>query len=174
MGTKKSSELLFAGHGWKFTLDSAPLPDGRVKQMARAHRCDSVHILAFPTDETILLIREYRPHYGEWIWMLPSGKVDKEDDPDQAAHRELREETGNDTGTLHRYFSMCHMEGLNAAAHVYIARGLRSDPLPQDASELIETHELRQSEAIERVQQSPLIHAVSLATLLRYARENGY
>ncbi|TSC57703.1 MAG: hypothetical protein Greene041619_1038, partial [Candidatus Peregrinibacteria bacterium Greene0416_19] len=31
---------LFSGHGWRVTLEEAPLPDGRVKTSAHVHRAD--------------------------------------------------------------------------------------------------------------------------------------
>jgi ADP-ribose pyrophosphatase len=169
-----SSENLYEGHGWKLTLDSAPLPDGRVKKIARAHRSDSAHILAFPSSgNDVLLLREFRPFYGDWIWMLPSGKVDKEDDHRLAALRELREETGFTADEISFYFSANYFEGLVAQAHVYVARTLRKDPLPQDATELIEVHAVSLSEAIEKVESSPVIHTISAYALQRYAREHS-
>lgn len=169
-----SSEKLYEGHGWKLTLDSAPLPDGRVKKIARAHRVDSVHIIAFPSKGAeILLLREFRPFYGEYIWMLPSGKVDKESDHRVAALRELREETGFAADECSHYFSANYFEGLVAHAHVYVARNLRKDPLPQDSTELMEVHVVPLSEALEKVQTSSVLHTISAYALGRYAREYG-
>ena len=49
------------------------------------------------------MLREYRPFYGTYIWMIPSGKADKEKDILVAAQRELQEETGI-TATEYRLF----------------------------------------------------------------------
>lgn len=74
-------EQLFHGHGWTIDLETATLPDGRVAKRARASFADTVHILAFNDTGNILMLREYRPFYGTYIWMLPSGHADKEADP---------------------------------------------------------------------------------------------
>ena len=167
------SQELYKGHGWRITLDEASLPDGRIKNRARAHRPDIVHILALPTDATILMIREFRPFYQRYLWMIPSGKVDKESDPLIAAQRELREETGYRSDDLTFYCIGRHTDQLVSRNHIFIARKLVKDPLPQDETEIIEVHELPVKEAIDRVLQDEFAHLASAYALLRYAREHG-
>jgi len=41
-----------------------------------------------------VLIRQFRPPVGHWVWELPAGLVDPGESPEVAALRELREETG--------------------------------------------------------------------------------
>ncbi len=167
------SEELYAGYGWVIARENALLPDGRVKTVARGHLCDTVHVLAFPSDNSVLLLREYRPFWKDFIWMIPSGKVDKETDLDAAAQRELREETGYRAGKIQRYCACKHTERVDFSCQIYLARELTRDPLPQDATEFIEVHELCLTEAIENVLGSSTIHTVSAFALLRYARESG-
>ncbi len=162
------SEQLYSGFGWTITMDSAPLPDGRVKKVARVHRCDSVHVLAFIDDDSILLLREFRPHYGDYLWMLPSGRADKETDLLKAAQRELQEETGYRADSLEPYCATNHSESMDFANHVYIARGLTPDPLPQDYDELIEVHKVSLPDAVEKVLNSLHVHTPSAYALLRY------
>lgn len=45
-------------------------------------------------DGKILLVKQYRYVYGEEIWELPAGKVEKGEDPSATAIRELEEECG--------------------------------------------------------------------------------
>ena len=168
-----SSEELFKGKGWRITLDEAPLPDGRIHKAGRAHRCNSVHILAFPSKGRVLLLREFRPFLGTYIWMLPSGKVDKETDHRIAAMRELQEETGFASDELQYYFTGNYFDRLVAQGHVYVAEKLRKDPLPKDEDEIMEVHELPIATAIENVLHSAFIHSISALALLRYAREHG-
>lgn len=167
------SEELYKGHGWRITKEEATLPDGRVKRTARAHRCDSVHVLAFTNESKVLMIHEYRPFYHDYIWMVPSGKMDKEQEPLVAAQRELQEETGFSAKHLEPYCRCRHSEILVQQNHIFIANDLKPDPLPQDKNELIELHEMTVPKAIDRVLASSVIHTVSAFALLRYAREHG-
>lgn len=165
-------EELYNDHGWKVILDSATLPDGRVKKVARVARADSVHIIAFASDTTILMLREYRPYYGTYIWMLPSGRADKEKDMSVAAQRELQEETGFRAEEITFYCKTNHSESLIMSNHIFIAKNLSHAPLPQDDDEMIEVHTLGLKEALENVLSSEYVHTVSAYGLLRYCRDH--
>ncbi len=164
-------EELFSGHGWRVTMEEAPLPDGRVKMIARVHRPDSSHILAFDEAGNILILREYRPFYSDYIWMLPSGRVDKETDMHEAAQRELREETGLRAAEMKHLWTVHHSESMAFANHIFLARDLIEDPLDQDHDEWIEVHRFPAEEALEKILGSPIVHLPSAYALLRYLRE---
>lgn len=166
-------EELYSGHDWQIILDSASLPDGREKRVARAKRPDSAHILAFTEEGKILILREYRPFYKTHIWMIPSGRVDKEDDHLAAAHRELREETGYRADEMTLFSKTNYSESVIATNYIYIAKDLHEDPLPQDEDEEIEVHECTLTEALDNVLGSDVVHTASAFALLHYMRDNG-
>ena len=166
-------EELYNDHGLKVILDSATRPNGTVKKIARVVRPDSVHIIAFASDTTILLLREYRPFFGTYIWMLPSGSADKEEtDMAVAAQRELQEETGFRAGELTLYCRTYHSESVIMSNHIYIAKKLSHAPLSKDEDEMIEVHTLSLSDALEKVLASEYVHTASAYGLLRYCREH--
>ena len=164
---------LFNQFGWKIFEEKALLPNGKETNAVRVYWYDSVHILAFKTPETILLLREFRPFYQEYIYMLPSGKVDKEVDSIAAAHRELREETGYDAHSLESFGSINLTDSIVITNHLFIAKDLYQSPLLQDDDELIEVLECTIDDAIERVLNSPKVHSPSAVALLKYARQLG-
>lgn len=151
--------------------ESPPLPNGRRKQAARIYRPDTVSIIAFKDPEHILLLHEYRPFYAEWIWMLPSGKIDKETDMHAAAQRELQEETGFKAAELTYLWNTNSTESIVSTNHIFVARDLSPAPLPQDEDELMEAHPMTLDEALEKVLKSAKVHTPSAYGLLRYIRE---
>lgn len=166
------TEELYNDSEWRIVRETASLPDGRKKTIERGYHVDTCHILAFPTPITVLVLREYRAFNQSWVWMLPSGKVDKETDPQKAAERELREETGFRAKEIHHYCSAFHSETYASASHFYIATDLVSDPLQQDDDEMIEVHELSLPEAVKKILESPFPRIPSACALLRYLREH--
>lgn len=59
---------------------------------------DAVSIIARSADgERMLIIKEYRPPVNGYVWAFPAGLIDADDSSfEQAAARELKEETGYD------------------------------------------------------------------------------
>jgi len=55
---------------------------------------DYVSVVALTSKEEILLVRQYRPAIEDYSLELPAGHVDQNETPEEAAVRELYEETG--------------------------------------------------------------------------------
>jgi ADP-ribose pyrophosphatase len=161
-------ETLFDDLGWKITLEEASLPNGKIKKTARVHRADTVTMIAEIRPGTVLLLREFRPYYGEYLWMLPSGRIDKESDMTVAAQRELQEETGYRAAYLQHLWTANLSESLILTNHFFYAKDLTPDPLPQDDDELMEVHEVEIDEALARIESSPKVHLPSAYALRRF------
>jgi ADP-ribose pyrophosphatase len=162
---------LFSGNGWHIRLETASLPDGRTETKAIAQFADTVHVIACTQTGKILMLREYRPFYGAWVWQLPSGHVDKEADVAVAAQRELQEETGFRAGSLRFLWKTNTKENFRQTCHMFLASELVKAPLAPDEDELMEVHELTLEEAIDHVLTSPNINFPSATALMRYERE---
>ena len=161
-------DTLYEGHGWTLQLETAALLDGRTTTKARAHFADTVHIIALTDDDNILLLREYRPFYKEWVYMLPSGHVDKEKDATVAAKRELQEETGYKAGSMKLLWSSNTKDNLAQMCHVYLATELTPSKLQQDDDELIEVIIISPKEALQKVLNQTQIHFPSAVALMKF------
>lgn len=83
----------------------------------------------------IILVNENRPFYVGRIYALPSGRVDKEDDPKVGAQRELQEEAGVKAGSLELFMKSEPSNNLRYDRYVYIARDLEPSRLAKDPDE---------------------------------------
>lgn len=80
---------------------------GNERQWESADRIGEVSavlIIAWlrPSDR-LLLVRQYRPPAGRYVYEFPAGLIDEGESPERAALRELKEETGY-TATIKRVF----------------------------------------------------------------------
>jgi ADP-ribose pyrophosphatase len=73
-------------------LVAETLPDGKPYYMVEA--ADYVSVIACTADRHLVLVRQHRPVVGRDSIELPAGHVDPGESPEQAARRELLEETG--------------------------------------------------------------------------------
>lgn len=83
--------------------DDAP-PDSPYYSLAMS---DYVSVLAMTPDSKAVLVRQYRPAVERVTLELPSGHVDAAEMPEQAAARELLEETGYRVSSLELLGKLC-------------------------------------------------------------------
>ncbi len=82
------------------------LPDGSIREFDIKLEEPSVSVLAITADTNVLLARQFRPGPERVLLELPGGNVDLGETPQDAALRELLEETGYAAGTL-QYLGHC-------------------------------------------------------------------
>lgn len=163
---------LFSGQGWTITLEEAVLPNGVKTTAARARTFDTAYLIGVDDARKILLLREYRPFYGTYVWKLPTGKIKPGEDPSATAQRELREETGFESGSLKLLWSGQGTERLKAIDYFFLAEQLKPSPLPPDEDELMEIHFQPLQKAIDTLLASPIVHTPSVYALMRFEREH--
>ncbi|MFL2664444.1 MAG: NUDIX hydrolase [Dehalococcoidia bacterium] len=96
----------------------------------------SVVILPITQDNKIILIEQYRLAIGKTIIELPAGTIEKNEDHDLAANRELREETGFRAKNIKLVHKMWVAPGYSSeCCYFYLAENLVPDPLPSDLGE---------------------------------------
>jgi ADP-ribose pyrophosphatase len=94
MSADRSPEVLFQGRVIRVELENVTLDNGRTVSIESVRHRGSVVIIARPTPNHLVLIRQYRPVIGRWIWELPAGSLDPGETPDHAVVRECEEEIG--------------------------------------------------------------------------------
>lgn len=67
-----------------------------IEQIKNAPSDGVVMVIHDETGEKILLNREFRLSVGDWVMNFPAGLIDEGESPEEAAIRELKEETGLD------------------------------------------------------------------------------
>lgn len=70
------------------------LPDKRVENYYHLYRPNYVLILAINNKDRIVVEKQYRRGVDDFVYELPAGWIDKNEDPLKTAIRELKEETG--------------------------------------------------------------------------------
>ncbi len=103
---KQSEEVAFKKYSRIILKRDFILPDGSVSDFYIKQEGPAVAIFAITPDSQVVLTRQYRPGPEKILIELPGGYIDANETPEQAALRELKEETGYEgdaefvTGTL--------------------------------------------------------------------------
>jgi 8-oxo-dGDP phosphatase len=98
-------------------------------------------VVVHDADRGVLLLWRHRFITDSWGWEVPAGGVDVGETPEQAAAREVLEETGWRPGTLRPLATYHPSNGLNDQTfHLYVADGADyvGEPVDRSESERIE------------------------------------
>ena len=87
-----TSEVLFEGRVITLTKDTALLENGKTAEREVVHHHGGACILPYFEDGTICMVRQFRYAMQQELWELPAGKLEKGEDPFEAAKRELEED----------------------------------------------------------------------------------
>ncbi len=131
------------------------------------HPPDYVTILAKTTDGKVPLVRQFRPALEAYALELPSGHVDKGEDPSETAVRELLEETGYGGGEVNLLGELAPDTGrLGNRLWGFYAAGVEVDPQWRGKTEPgIEVVMRPANQVSEMVASGELMHSHDLAVI---------
>lgn len=89
------SEPVFQSKWMTVRDNTYELPSGeRAENYYHLERPDFVVIVAVNPNKELLVIRQYRRGVDDFVYEFPAGFINPGETPEEAAHRELKEETG--------------------------------------------------------------------------------
>lgn len=103
------------------------LYDGSTKTFECVTRPDSVTVIAFLDDKTILLAEQEQPQSGAFL-DTPGGQVDPGETPEAALQRELLEETGYAAERFMLWNHQTNNHLIHYEEFLYVATGLTQHP----------------------------------------------
>lgn len=148
--------------GWRtITSKTFLLPDGKkdVFDIFRVEGHSVVVIIPLNTDRKVILARQFRPGPEKVLEEIPAGAIDEGETPEQAARRELQEETGYVAGSM-KYLGEMYRDGYsNMTIHVFIATDctLHKDGQKLEENEHIEVDLISIDRLIENAKKAKMI-----------------
>ena len=163
-----SSQTIFDGKILHIRRDIVQLPNGKEAFREVADHTGGVCVLAIDKDENALLVSQFRYPYMKVLRELPAGKLEKGEDPEPAARRELREETGAVAGTFQSLGQLYPSPGYcGEIIHMYLAKDLTFGETDPDEDEFLNVERIPFETLVEQVLSGESQDAKTVAAVLK-------
>jgi NTP pyrophosphohydrolases including oxidative damage repair enzymes len=163
-----STESIYEGKIFAVRIDTIREDNVEYKREIVVHLGSCVIVPVF-ADKTVALVRQYRHAAGKYLLEIPAGTLNKNEDPETGARRELEEEIGVTAAKMEKLTEFYVSPGfLTEKMYVYLATDLTETQqnLERDEILTVECHSFQQLyEMIKtgEIEDAKTISAVILA-----------
>ncbi|HTR78209.1 MAG TPA: NUDIX hydrolase [Gemmatimonadaceae bacterium] len=170
-----SSRRAYTGKVINLDVDVVRFPDGSTGELEIIRHPGASAVVPMlgdvrGEDPPVLLIRQYRYAADDYLYEIPAGRLEPQEEPEVCARRELLEETGCTATRMDHLFTMLTTPGFtDERIHVYLASGLVRGQPKREADEFMTTEVVPLSRALTLIEQGALNDAKSALALLYVA-----
>lgn len=167
---KVSSEYIFDGRLLQVYRDTIELPNGKPATREYIKHQGAVAVVPVTDEGEIIAVRQYRYPVGKVTIEIPAGKLDKGEEPLDAAKRELSEETGVESADIEYigglYPSVAYTDEI---IHMYVAKNLKYGQMHTDADEFLEVVRIRIDDFVDMILKGEIMDSKTQAAVLKVA-----
>lgn len=165
---KLSSKQIFDGVVIKLFVDEVELPDGSKSIREIVRHPGAVCVIPVDENENVIMIKQFRYPFNEVLYEIPAGKLEPNEDPYEAALRELEEETGavaskvEYIGTMYTTVAI-----LDEKIHMYLARDISFKDAHPDEGEFVEVEKIPLSTLVDMAMNGQIPDAKTQIAILK-------
>lgn len=165
---KLSSEEIFDGVAIHLFRDEILLPNGNKGVREVIRHPGAVCVIPVTEDGDVIFVNQFRYAFNKVTLEVPAGKLEKGEDPLEAAMRELSEETGLSAKNVVYLGELYTTPALiDEVIHMYLATDLVEGKQHLDEDEFINTLRMPLSEAVQKVMNGEIKDAKTQTILLK-------
>lgn len=167
--TKIEGENLYDGKILRLERDKVLLENGNTAYREVVRHNGGACIVPVTKDNEILFVKQYRYPFSKVIMELPAGKLEKNEQPELCAKRELREETGA-IGEVEYLTEMYPTPGYSSEIiYIYAAFNVEIGSLSLDEDEFIDVVKVDINSALDMVKGGEIKDAKTIVGILHVA-----
>ncbi len=162
-------ENIYDGRVLTVVKDTVELPNGKLAEREMCLHIGAVAVIPLLSDGRVIMERQFRYAHGRVFFEIPAGKLDAPDeDPLEAAKRELREETG---AVAKSYTLLGELDTtpalINEKIHLYLAEDITFGDKELDEDEFLDVEYVPLSELYDMVMRGEIKDAKTQIAILK-------
>lgn len=166
--TKISSQEIFNGVAIHLFKDEILLPNGHTGIREIIRHPGAVCVLPLTDDGDVIFVNQFRYALNKVTLEVPAGKLEKGEDPKEAALRELSEETGLTAKNIVHIGDLYTTPALiDEVIHMYIATDLIQGEQHLDYDEFVNTLKIPLSKAVDMVMNGEIKDSKTQTVILK-------
>ena len=170
-----SREEIYKGSVLHVVRDEIRLPNGESSHREFCLHMGAVCVIPITDDGRVVMERQYRYTHERVFFEIPAGKLEAPDeDPEEAARRELLEETGAVAEKITYLGRLDTTPALiREKIHMYLAEGLTFGERQLDKDEFINVELVPLTERVDMVMRGEICDGKTQIAILKAARLKG-
>ena len=163
-----SCEKCFEGILFQVDHVKVSLPNGKTSMREIVRKNGGAAVVPVDEHGNVYLVRQFRLAFDSMLLEIPAGKLDSaEESPDDAALRELEEETGLRAEHVQKLTKIMVSPGFcTEVIDIYLATGLSQHETHPDADEFLNVEKYPLSEIVKRVLNGEITDAKTVVGIL--------
>ena len=163
------SVLIYDGKVIKVFLDKVLCPNGNTSLREIIHHNGGAGVLCLNDKEEVLLVKQFRYAYKEELYEIPAGKLEINENPYDAAIRELEEETANKANSLEflgKIYPTCGYS--DEIIYLYLAKNTKITKTNLDEDEFIVSGFYPLDRVLEMIKNGQIVDAKTICAIQYY------
>lgn len=166
------SEKVYSGKILSVKLSTVELPDQKYSKRETVLHDNAAAIVAIH-DDKILLVKQYRISVDKVIYEVPAGMIEHDENPKDAALRELEEETGYRANSIEYLTEFYSTPGFcTEKLSIFYAKALKFVGQNLDEGENLDVVEIPVDEALSLIESGEIMDAKTISSILFYDKFN--
>ncbi len=142
------------------------LPNGRIRPITYIEHPGAVIVAPMLNNNTVLMLRQFRPALGKYIYELPAGTIDRNESLITCVRRELIEETGYRARAIKKLGSIYPVPGYSTEIiYMFVASGLTAGKAEPEEYEVIDLKPMTKPQVKKLFKSGKLMDAKSICVL---------
>jgi len=158
---------LYNGKIFNVALEKVTLPNGVIKDREVVRHPGAAAMVPLLDDGNVVLVKQHRHAVNNYLWEIPAGTLEPDEEPVACARRELIEETGYEANNFDKLTEILPAPGYtDESIHIFLVTGLNAVGQKLEDDEILTVQPTPFDKAIEMIKTGEIQDAKTIVGLL--------